>query len=105
MSKPATNPAAMVANDALDAIEYGRHLAKWLTAVMRSIQLDAQHNDGRNVETLASLGQYLGDDCAGHLSNEGERLAGELDAAQQVAADLDAALSAATARKRTPKEG
>ena len=81
MSKPTTKQRAAeaIASDALDAITYGRDFSRWLAAVARAIQLDAQHNAGRNVTALADLGQYLGDDCAAHLSTEGERLARDLD--------------------------
>lgn len=82
MSKPAANLGAALgtASEALDAITYGRDFARWLAAVARSIQLDAQHNAARNVTALADLAQYLGDDCAGYLSSEGERLQAQLDA-------------------------
>jgi len=45
-----------------------------VSAVICAIQLDAEHNAGRNVSILAELGQYLGDDCDGYLSTEAERL-------------------------------
>ena len=81
MSKASTKHSAAldIASEALDAISYGKHMARWLAAVARSIQLDAQHNEGRNVRPLADLAQYLGDDSAGHLSSEGERLRRDLD--------------------------
>ena len=84
MSKPTTKQRAAeaIASDALDAIKYGRDFSRWLAAVARSIQLDAQHNEGRNVRPLADLAQYLGDDCAGYLSSEGERLARDLNTAE-----------------------
>ena len=84
MSKHTTKQRAAdaIASDALDAIEYARNFSSWLAAVMRSIQLDAQHNEGRNVRELANLGQYLGDDCAGYMTSEGERLARDLDTAE-----------------------
>lgn len=84
MSKSTTKQRAAeaVASDALDAIEHGRDFSRWLASVMRSIQLDAQHNEGRNVRALADLGQYLGEECAGYLSSEGERLARDLNTAE-----------------------
>ncbi len=104
--------APTIARDGLDAIEYAKEHALWLSALTATIH--EQVGKGmtiagvERVRALASLGQYLADDCAGYLCSEGERLTRELDAADaesQAAADLDAALSAATARKRTPKEG
>lgn len=81
MSKATTKQraAADTASDALDAINYGKNSSRWLSALMRSIQLDAKHNQSRNVVELASLGQYLGDDCAGYLDSEYERLQRDLD--------------------------
>ena len=81
MSKAAIKHSAAleVASDALDAIAHGQHLSNWLAAVLRSIQLDAEHNASRNIQTLASLGQYLGDDCANFLTSEGQRLRRDLD--------------------------
>lgn len=100
-------------SNALDAIEYAKEHARWLSALTATIQ--EQVGTGmtvaavERVRALAGLGQYLADDCAGYLCSEGERLTRELDAADaesQAAEDLDAALSAATApRKRTTKEG
>jgi len=84
VSKPATNLSAAlgIASEALDAISYGQHMSRWLAAVARSIKLDAQHNEGRNVLPLAELAQYLGDDSAGYLDSEGERLRRDLDTAE-----------------------
>lgn len=99
-------------SNALDAIEYAKEHARWLSALTVTIQEQVGHGMAiaavERVRALAGLAQYLADDCAGYLCSEGERLTRELDAADAeslAAADLDAALSAATARKRTPKEG
>ncbi|WP_313484994.1 hypothetical protein [Stutzerimonas kunmingensis] len=79
MNKTNHHAVEDMARDALNAITCGRDLSRWQIAVMRSIQLDAMHNAGRNVSTLADLGQYLGDDCDGYLSAEAERLQRNLD--------------------------
>ena len=119
MSMPTTKRSAAdaIARDglssALDVIEYGKEHARWLSALMATTHEQAVQGmtfaGAERVRALSSLGQYLADDCAGYLCTEGERLNRELDAADaesQAAADMEAALSAATApRKRTTKEG
>lgn len=60
--------------EAYDLATYARNNGKWMAAVMRSIRLDAEHNEGRNVETLANLGQYLAEDLSGYMDAEAERI-------------------------------
>ncbi len=61
---------AEACNLAIFARDQGKHLA----AVMRAIQLDAKHNDGRGGADLAALGQYLADDLNGYMDSEAERI-------------------------------
>jgi hypothetical protein len=75
-------PLAMIAGDALELIRYSKEQSSWLVALMKSIQLDFEHNNGRHVKDLASLAQSLGQDCANHLDSEVERMQGELDAVE-----------------------
>ena len=49
--------------DAIDDCQHAQKQAEWLAALMRAIQLDAKHNKGFNVDSLAGLGRYLADDC------------------------------------------
>ena len=63
------------ATDAYDLATYTREHAQWLAAVMRSIQLDAKHNDGGNAAALANLGQYLADDLFNFMDSEAGRIA------------------------------
>ena len=74
MSKASRPTIEGMARTALGAITSGRDFSRWQVAVICAIQLDAEHNAGRNVSILAELGQYLGDDCDGYLSTEAERL-------------------------------
>lgn len=62
------------AMDAYDLATYAREHAQWLAAVMRSIQLDAKHNDGSNAAALANLGQYLADDLNNFMDSEAGRI-------------------------------
>ena len=62
------------ATDAYDLATYTREHAQWLAAVMRSIQLDAKHNDGSNAAALANLGQYLADDLFNYMDSEAGRI-------------------------------
>lgn len=48
--------------------------SKYLAAIMRSIQLDAKHNEGRNGADLAALAQYLAEDLNGYMDSEAERI-------------------------------
>lgn len=103
------NCATTIAHDglsnALDVIEYAKGHARWLAALAATIQeqvgTDMTVASAERIRALASLGQYLADDCAGYMTSEGERLTRELDAADaaaveaQAAADLDMALAAA----------
>jgi len=73
---------AMIADDAVDFVRYGKEQTRWLAALMRSIQLDLEHNKGRGVKDLASLGQYLGEDCTNYLDCHAEELGSQLDAAE-----------------------
>lgn len=60
--------------DAYDLATYSREHGAWLAALMRSITLDAKHNEGRNVAALAGLGQYLADDLSNYMDCEAERI-------------------------------
>ena len=64
----------VTALDAYDLATYALEHGKWLGALMRSITLDAKHNDGRNVAVLAGLGQHLGEDLIDYMGSEAERI-------------------------------
>ncbi|GAB3471340.1 hypothetical protein [Azotobacter salinestris] len=76
--------ALCVADDALDVVGFGREQSIWLSALMVAIRLDAEHNKGRRVADLATLGQHLASDCANYLDTQASDLRRELDA-QEVA--------------------
>jgi hypothetical protein len=73
---------AEIADDALEFVRYGKDQTRWLAALMKSIQLDLKHNKGMGVKDLASLGQYLGQDCANYLDEHAGKLQSQLDAAE-----------------------
>jgi len=85
MSKAITRTAEAIADEALEAVRCGKEHAKWIGALMTSICLDVKHNEGRRVDDLAALGQYLADDCANYQDSEAERLQRELDALEVMA--------------------
>ncbi|EQM76414.1 hypothetical protein NA644_12400 [Pseudomonas stutzeri] len=60
--------------EAYDLATFSREHSKYLAAIMRAIQLDAKHNEGRNGADLAALAQYLADDMNGYMDSEAERI-------------------------------
>ena len=70
-----------VADEAVETLGYGREQSIWLSALMVAIRLDAEHNQGRRVADLASLGSYLANDCANYLDTQASDLRRELEAA------------------------
>ena len=70
---------ASIADDAIETVGYGKEHARWLSALMVAIHNDVKHGNGFKVLDLASLGQYLADDCTNYLEREQTRLQGELD--------------------------
>ncbi|MGV6474885.1 hypothetical protein [Azotobacter vinelandii] len=71
-----------IADKALETIRYGKDNVRWLGALMTAIRLDLEHNEGRRVADLASLGWDLSSDCANYLDAQAERLERGLDAAE-----------------------
>ena len=74
---------AAIADDALEFVRYGKEQVLWLSALMRAIQLDVEHNCGRYTGELAGLGQYLGEDCANYLDSNAEKAQAQLDAVEE----------------------
>ncbi len=79
MSTPMVTAAA-IADDALEVVRHGKEQTRWLSALMKAIALDVRHNQGRQSEDLAALGQYLAYDCANYLDCHAETLQGQLNA-------------------------
>ena len=73
---------SMIADDAIESVGYGKEHARWLSALMVAIHNDMKHGNGFKVLDLASLGQYLADDCTNYLEREQTRLKGELEQAE-----------------------
>jgi len=73
-----------IADEAVETLGYGREQSTWLSALMVAIRLDAEHNQGRRVADLATLGQHLASDCANYLDTQASGLRRELEA-QEVA--------------------
>jgi hypothetical protein len=71
-------PICTVADDAIETVGYGKEHARWLSALMVAIHNDMTHGKGFKVLDLASLGQYLADDCTNYLDREQKRLQVEL---------------------------
>jgi len=77
----ATNTSILdIAEDALEFMQYGHDHLKWLAALMKAIQLDAQHSQGKGSIDLANIGHYLSTDCANYLDCQIETLQSQLDA-------------------------
>jgi len=73
--------ADTIADEAIETLGYGREHSTWLSALMVAIRLDAEHNKGRRVADLATLGQHLASDCANYLDTQASELRRELEAA------------------------
>ncbi|HHQ3814040.1 TPA: hypothetical protein ACSPWA_006460 [Pseudomonas aeruginosa] len=73
-------PLERIADDAVEAVSYGREQTQWLAALAAAIKLDLKHNEGREAMELARLVHYLAGDCHNYLDCEVERLRKELDA-------------------------
>jgi hypothetical protein len=86
MSKADTN-LAMVADDAIEQVRYGKEHARWLAALMTAIHRELEPSPAlltaraSRVQDLASLGQYLADDLANYMDCRAEELQRQADAA------------------------
>lgn len=58
-TKTKVQAAMKVAEDASFQMACGEEFARWMVTLMKAIQVDREHEDGRNIEGLADLGQYL----------------------------------------------
>ncbi|HBO7075127.1 hypothetical protein ACSLV1_32395 [Pseudomonas aeruginosa] len=74
-------PLERIADDAVEAVSYGREQTQWLAALAAAIRLDLKHGKGTHAEALAGLAHYLSYDCHNYLDCEIGRLRKELDAA------------------------
>lgn len=71
-----------IENEAIELIGFEKDHIRWLSALMRAIQIDLKHNCGRCAKDLANLGQYLGDDCLAYLESSSEKLQNSLDSVE-----------------------
>ncbi|ALY72091.1 TPA: hypothetical protein ACV5NF_003683 [Pseudomonas aeruginosa] len=71
-----------IADDAVEAVSYGREQTQWLAALAAAIKLDLKHNEGREAMELARLVHYLAGDCHNYLDCEVVRLRKEIDGAE-----------------------
>lgn len=74
--------ASNVAQEAIEAVGFGYEHAKWLSALMVAIHADITHGKGFKALDLASLGQYLADDCRNYLERAQGELQRDLDQAE-----------------------
>lgn len=71
-------PIYSLTDVAIETVGYGKEHARWLSALMVTIHHNMTHGQGFKVLDLASLGQYLADDCTNYLDREQKRLQAEL---------------------------
>jgi hypothetical protein len=83
--KTAQSPFAAIASSALDQINCDLEHARWLSALMRAIQTDAKHRNGRDTAELAAIGQYLADDMLSVVEDAASHLKSELNAVEDAA--------------------
>ncbi|HBO2683220.1 TPA: hypothetical protein L4I40_003859 [Pseudomonas aeruginosa] len=74
-----TRPLDQIADDAVEAVRYGREHAQWLAALAIATRLDLKYNEGRAAMELAGLAHYLSCDCHNYLDAEAERLRKEIN--------------------------
>ncbi len=86
MRKADTN-LAMVTDDAIEQVRYGKEHARWLAALMTAIHRELEPSPAllearaSRVQDLASLGQYLADDLANYMHSRADELQQQADAA------------------------
>lgn len=86
MSKADTN-LAMITDDAIEQVRYGKEHARWLAALMTAIHRELEPSPAllearaSRVQDLASLGQYLADDLANYMDCRADELQKQADAA------------------------
>lgn len=86
MSKAATD-LAVITDDAIEQVRYGKEHARWLAALMTAIRRELEPSPAllecraRRVQDLAGLGQYLADDLANYMECRAEELQQQADAA------------------------
>ena len=69
-----------IAEEASFQLACSKEFTGWMVSLMRAIQLDREHEDGRNVEGLAHLGLYLAENHVGDV----ESACTEIDSALNV---------------------
>ncbi len=74
-----------IADTALDQLRCDKEYAAWIDALMRAIQTDAKHNNGRDAAKLAGLGQYLAEDMRANVEGTVSHLETQLDAVEDAA--------------------
>lgn len=87
MSKAPTRTHKLIAEDAIEFVEYGERHARWLSALMTAIANELEGRGSKaidivRIETakeLASLGQYLAADCSGYLELHAGNLLRDLE--------------------------
>ncbi|MCY1562557.1 hypothetical protein D9M68_999760 [compost metagenome] len=76
---------ASIADDSIEFIRYGKLHTRWLSALMTAIHNELSQGKAvlearvSTAKDLASLGQYLADDCSNYLDCEAERLQSEVE--------------------------
>lgn len=86
MNKVATD-LAVITDDAIEQVRYGKEHARWLAALMTAIQGELAHSPAllecraNRAKDLASLGQYLADDLANYMHSRADELQQQADAA------------------------
>lgn len=75
-------PITVLAGDAVETVRHGMEQVRWLSALMRAIKTDIDHNHGRCAKDLACLGQYIGDDCLAYLESTADGIELELDSTE-----------------------
>lgn len=78
MKAPSYSTVLEVADDAVEVLRYGNEQVKWLAALLKAIQLDAQYNQSSLSAELINLGQYLSNDCSEYLSEQSAQLQTQL---------------------------
>lgn len=78
-------PPANIADDALELLRATRERINHMQVLFNSIIKDLKHGTSRDIEELASLGGFLGNDWATYIDSEVESMQKALDAVEDAA--------------------
>lgn len=74
--------ATTITNDALELLRATHERINHMRVLFNSITKDLKHGKSRDIEELANLGRFLGNDWASYIDSEVESMQKALDAVE-----------------------